>query len=40
MNEYERLGIYSSNAPVTLPYICQRTPTYGDTSDKLGARFV
>ena len=28
------------NAPVTRPYICQRTPTYGDTSDKLGARFI
>ena len=27
-------------APVTRPYICQRTPTYGDTSDKLGARFI
>ena len=21
-------------APVTRPYICQRAPTYGDTSDK------
>ena len=29
-----------SNAPVTRPYICQRSPTYGDTSDKLGARFI
>ena len=29
-----------SNAPVTRPYICQRTPTYRDTSDKLGARFI
>ena len=28
------------NAPVTRPYICQRTPTYGDTSDRLGARFI
>ena len=27
-------------APVTRPYICQRTPTYGDTSEKLGARFI
>ena len=27
-------------APVTRPYICQRTPTYCDTSDKLGARFI
>ena len=26
--------------PVTRPYICQRTPTHGDTSDKLGARFI
>ena len=32
--------IYYTNAPVTRPYICQRTPTYGDTSDKLGARFI
>ena len=31
---------YSANAPVTRPYICQRTPTHGDTSDKLGARFI
>ena len=30
----------TTNAPVTRPYICQRTPTYGDTSDKLGARFI
>ena len=29
-----------SNAPFTRPYICQRTSTYGDTSDKLGARFI
>ena len=29
-----------SYAPVTRPYICQRTPTYGDTSDNLGARFI
>ena len=28
------------NAPVTRPYIRQRTPTFGDTSDKLGARFI
>ena len=28
------------NAPVTRPYICQRTPTYWVTSDKLGARFI
>ena len=27
-------------APVTRPYICQRTPTYGDTSAKLGARSI
>ena len=30
----------TSNAPVTRSYICQRTPTYGDTSDKLGACFI
>ena len=30
----------TSYAPVTRPYICQRTPTYGDTSGKLGARFI
>ena len=23
-----------------IPYICQRAPTYGDTSDKLGVRFI
>ena len=28
------------NAPVTRAYICQRMPTYGDTSDKLGARII
>ena len=27
-------------ADVTHPYVCQRTPTYGNTSDKLRARFV
>ena len=30
----------NGNATVTRPYICQRTSTYGDTSDKLGARFI
>ena len=33
-------SISDYNAPVTRPYICQRTPTYGDMSDKLGARFI
>ena len=32
--------LYFINAPVTWPYICQRTPTYGDTSDKLGTRCI
>ena len=27
------------NVDVTRPYVCQHTPTYGDTSDKLYARF-
>ena len=27
-------------ALATRPYICKRTPTYGDESDKLGARFT
>ena len=29
-----------SDAPVTRPHLCQRTPTYGHTSGKLRARFV
>ena len=40
MNVLEEVLTMSCNAPVTRPYICQRTPTYGDASDKLGARFI
>ena len=35
-----KVNMLYSYAPVTQPYICQRTPTYGDTSDKLDARFI
>ena len=28
------ISLVLDDAPVTRPYICQRTPTYGDTSDK------
>ena len=35
-----KVNMLYSYAPVTQPYICQRTPTYGDTSDKLDAHFI
>ena len=36
----DSIDVLKPNAPVTRPYICQRTLKYGDTSDKLGARFI